>query len=87
MSHQYRKLEKQWSKHWFQFILNNSNKPWDWDYLSENPNITWEIIQANPDKPWDWGFISGNPNITWKIIQFNFRINLGIGVCYLKIQI
>ena len=23
-------------------------------WLSINPNITWEIVQANPDKQWDW---------------------------------
>ena len=46
-------------------------KPWDWKYLSENPNITWKIVQQNPDKPWNWDYLSENPNITWKIIQEN----------------
>ena len=39
--------------------------------LSENPNITWEIIQANPDKEWNWYLLSGNPNITWDIVEAN----------------
>ena len=56
----YKDLEEEWTRHWFQFILDNLDKPWDCSYLSGNPNITWEIIQANPDKPWDWEFISGN---------------------------
>ena len=47
------------------------DKPWDYDYLSENPNITWEIIQKNPDKPWNYNYLSRNPNITWDIIQQN----------------
>ena len=42
----------------------NPNKPWDWDELSLNPNITWEIIQQNKDKPWNWYWLSQNPNIT-----------------------
>jgi len=28
--------------------------------LSENENITWDIIEKNPDKPWDWDYISKN---------------------------
>ena len=43
----------------------------EWDYISCNPSITWDIIQQNPDKPWNWFYISYNPNITWEIIQQN----------------
>ena len=28
----------------------NPDKPWNWDGLSRNPNITWEIIKNNPEK-------------------------------------
>ena len=35
------------------FILNNSDKQWDWEELSKNPNITMDIIEKNIDKPWD----------------------------------
>ena len=42
-----------------------------WDSISENPNITWEIIKNNPDKPWVWDCLSRNPNITWEIIKNN----------------
>ena len=52
----YKDLEEEWTQQWFQFILDNLDKPWDWGYLSKNPNITWEIIQANPDKEWNWNF-------------------------------
>ena len=42
------------------------------NYISKNPNITWDIIHMNnPDKDWDWDYISINPNITWDIIQNN----------------
>jgi hypothetical protein len=40
-------------------------------WLSDNPNITWEIIQQNPDKDWNYEWLSSNPNITWEIIQEN----------------
>ena len=45
---------------WLQFIKENPDKKWDWELLSCNPNITWEIVKANPDKPWDWGYLSRN---------------------------
>jgi len=45
------------SNKWFQFILENPDKPWDWDSMSRNPNITWNIIRENPDKPWNWNSI------------------------------
>ena len=34
------------------------DKPWAWDELSRNPNITWEIVKANPNKPWNWLLLS-----------------------------
>jgi 4-amino-4-deoxy-L-arabinose transferase-like glycosyltransferase len=29
------------------------DKPWNYYYFSQNPNITWEIVRDNPDKPWN----------------------------------
>ena len=42
--------------------------------ITQNPNITWEIIQNNPDKKWSWFWIVLNSNITWEIIQNNSDI-------------
>jgi hypothetical protein len=39
--------------------------------LSQNPNITWDIVKANPDRPWDYSSLSKNPNITWDIVESN----------------
>jgi hypothetical protein len=47
------------------------NKPWDWQYISENPNLTMEIIEKYPNKPWDWYLISYNSNITMDFIEKN----------------
>jgi hypothetical protein len=52
-------------------INDNPNKKWDWEFISSNPNITWEIIEANLDLPWSWDYISQNPNITMEIIETN----------------
>ena len=31
----------------YELIKRFPNKPWDWDALSENPNITWEFVYKN----------------------------------------
>jgi hypothetical protein len=68
----YKDLAEEWTQYWFQFILDTPDKPWKWFWgLSQNPNITWDIIQAHPDLPWNWENISWNPNITWDIIEQN----------------
>jgi len=54
-----------------EIVRDNPDKPWVWEFISANSNITWEIIQDNPDKPWSWRNISSNTNITWEIIQDN----------------
>ena len=52
-----------------EFIEKYPEKPWDWEYISLNPNITMEFIEKHPEKPWDWDRISRNPNITMEFIE------------------
>ena len=52
-----------------EFIEKYPDKPWNWNLLSYNPNITMEFIDKYPDKPWNWKWISSNPNITMDIID------------------
>ena len=54
---------------WFDFVIKNPDKHWDYSYLSANPNITWENVKSEPEKPWDFESLSENPNITWSIVQ------------------
>jgi len=68
------------------FIEKHNDKPWDWECLSLNPNITMDCILSNSDKPWDWDNLSRNPNITMDIVD-NTLINLGIGMQYPGIKI
>ena len=51
-------------------ILKYSDKPWDWNQISTNPNITWDIIRRYPDKPWDWYKLSVNPSIKLSAINY-----------------
>jgi len=42
--------------------------------LSENPNITFDIVKNNPQIPWSYIHLSGNPNITFDIVRENPEI-------------
>ncbi len=64
-------IQREWHEHWWQFIIDNPDKDWNWLAISKNLNLTMEIILDNPDKPWDWYAISMNPNITMKDILDN----------------
>ena len=44
-------------------MQQNPDEPWDWDGLSMNPNITFEIVTQNLDKPW---------NMKWLLIENPF---------------
>ncbi len=55
---------------WY-LIHKYPTKPWNWYAISQNPNITMDIIEANPGKPWNWYGISINPNITMEHIEAN----------------
>lgn len=49
-----------------ELLQNNiANNVWNWGWglLSENPNLTWDIVQAFPNKPWSWFMMSSNPSI------------------------
>jgi hypothetical protein len=47
------------------------DKLWNYTCLSQNPNITWEMVRDNPDKSWSYYYLSLNPNITWEIVRDN----------------
>jgi hypothetical protein len=41
-------------------ILENPDKPWDWNGICWNPNVLISFINENPDKQWDWDEIANN---------------------------
>ena len=55
-----KQIEHEWKEKYWKFIEDNLNKPWNWDRLSQNPNITFDIVQSHPDKPWNWVNLSRN---------------------------
>ena len=60
----YDEFLNEWSREWFQYILDNPNKRWNYNVLSSNSNITWDVIQANKlNIKWNDEGICRNPNI------------------------
>ncbi len=52
----YKRLFKK--KSLMEIIEKYPEKPWEWCYISRNPNITMEFINKHPEKPWVWEYIS-----------------------------
>jgi hypothetical protein len=57
-----------------EFVEDNLNKPWDWEWLSSNPNMTIDIIESNLNKPWEWNYLSEHIYTKDKEL-FELRIN------------
>jgi hypothetical protein len=43
-----------------------------WAFLSYNPNLAWEHVQAFKDAPWDWHSLSMHNNITCDVVKRNW---------------
>ena len=43
---------------------------WDMQWLSVNPNISWNIVKAHPEYGWDFSWLSQNLNITQDTMEF-----------------
>jgi hypothetical protein len=52
-----------------EFFEKYLDKPWDWYWLSQNPNVTLEWFEKYPNKPWDWYWLSRNPNVTLEWVE------------------
>src|SRR5207253_4992886 len=51
------------------------DKPYNFSFLTLNPQITWDNILTNLDKPWKWKKLLNRQDITWEIIE-KIPINL-----------
>lgn len=52
-------------------MKKNIDKPWEWDCLSLNPNITWNDVMDSPNELWNWHIISGRFDIDWDTVEQN----------------
>ena len=77
IKHQTHKLKVAESFEWFKYIKNHPEKNWnydlmcsnDYDFMCENPNITWDIIQKFPLATNIYRYFSSNPNITIELVN------------------
>jgi hypothetical protein len=44
---------------------------WDYERLSQSPNIDLSVVKQLMNQPWRWRWISANPGITWDDIKSN----------------
>jgi hypothetical protein len=56
-------------------VKDNLDKNWNWNNLSGNPNLTWDIVESNFDKNWDWEALSFHRMITIDILNNNLDKN------------
>jgi len=49
-------IQNKWDEYYWNFLMKYGDKL-EWYCLSENPNITIEMIEKYPNKPWDWRYI------------------------------
>ena len=55
-------------------LVDLKDCPWNFQALSHNPVVTWEIISTFRHKNWNWEAISSHQNISWEIITLNPNI-------------
>jgi len=41
-----------------EFIERHLDKPWNWNRLTKNDNITLKFIDKHIDKDWNWNIVS-----------------------------
>jgi len=44
----------------FQDILDHPEIPWNWHWLSKNPNVPLQYVLDHPELPWNWCGLSQN---------------------------
>ena len=77
---------------WFDYIKNNKDKPWNYEYLSANPNVTWEMVKFRKNKKskrnnkWDYSELSIIPILLGTLFR-QILTNVGITKILVKIQI
>lgn len=83
-------MTKQYEKSLLEkMIYKYPNKPWNWAYLSANPNISKHFIEQFINFPWRWDYVSCNKNINldfvlkyiekpwnWETLSENLKLKL-----------
>jgi hypothetical protein len=78
-------ISKSISTEWFQYILDNPEKPWNYFILSRNENITLNIILQNSNISWhNWktrqliyndDYVANHGDLIWKYYCLSHNTN------------
>lgn len=63
---------KQWSLHWWYEVVIKNNI-FLYNELSENENLTLEIVKENLDKNWNYNYLLMNKSFMWEDIQYIYE--------------
>lgn len=63
---------KQWSWHWWYEVVIKNNI-FLYNELSENENLTLEIVKENLDKNWNYNYLLMNKSFMWEDIQYIYE--------------
>lgn len=65
---------KQWSWHWwYEVIIKNNSFFHNKLNISENENLTLEIVKENLDKNWNFNYLLMNKSFIWEDIQYIYE--------------
>jgi len=68
-----------------EMIEDNSNLPWDYYWIGQNPNLTMKMLRTTLEISCDKFELSQNPNITMEMVNKNPNIEWDwSGICYNK---
>ena len=54
-------------------IRNNIDLPWNYDWLSFNPNLEISFVKEHPTEKWNYTYMSQNINITMNDVLENIN--------------
>ena len=69
-------FEKEYGKKWFKIIRDNHNKGLNWNKISSNKLLSFEMVLENLHFPWNWNEFCRNKNFTIEEITLIVNILL-----------
>ena len=54
---------------YYDYVLETPAKNWNYNTMSQNPNISMKEIDNSTHLPWNYQLMGSNPSITWDDIQ------------------
>ena len=60
------------------FVINNLQIKWDWEFICLQQNIDWNLVKDNKYAGWNFGLLSWNHYLDLNFLQKN-RILFGNG--------